>query len=90
MIEAALDTFFLYCHNQPYSFFREDKIRTNVKERDITSCLLYAFLASAVRYYQHPNFDSRQTLAVEAYEEDVVENKIIMSSDAFINEETDI
>ena len=51
-----VDTFFDYCHNQPYSFFHEGKFRGHIVQQTIPTHLLLAVMASAVRFSCHPYF----------------------------------
>ena len=46
----AADVYFQYCHNQPYSLFHEQTFREKLTACQVPFHLLFAFLASVVRY----------------------------------------
>lgn len=48
--QLAVETYFMYCHNQPYSFFHEPSFRAQQGYRTIPQYLLYALLAITMRY----------------------------------------
>lgn len=52
LIQNAIDTFFLYSHNQPYSFFCESRFRQRTLEGKISDHVLYAVVASAAHFMQ--------------------------------------
>lgn len=56
VIMVLVDTFFHFCHNQPYSFFHEGTFRQHLAERNLPTHLLLAVMASAVRFCTHPQF----------------------------------
>lgn len=49
-IRAAADLYFRYCHNQPYSLFHEAGLRHKIDCGEVPTHLLFALLASTVRY----------------------------------------
>ncbi|GAD93729.1 hypothetical protein NECHADRAFT_44766 [Paecilomyces variotii No. 5] len=53
---STIDTYFKYCHNQPYSFFHEENFRRRLSEGSIPDHLLLAVLATAVRFSEDPFF----------------------------------
>ncbi|RMZ83261.1 hypothetical protein DV738_g1273, partial [Chaetothyriales sp. CBS 135597] len=57
IILETLDIYFTWCHNQPYSFFHEESFRTKLSQGKIPDHLLFAILASAVRFSKNPFFD---------------------------------
>ncbi|KAK5045511.1 hypothetical protein LTR84_009129 [Exophiala bonariae] len=50
MFAGIIDDFFKYCHNQPYSYFRERTFRRQHSHRKLPVYLLYAFAATAIRF----------------------------------------
>lgn len=50
MFADIMDNFFKYCHNQPYSYFRERTFRRQYSDRELPVYLLYAFAATAIRF----------------------------------------
>jgi hypothetical protein len=54
MIMAAADTYFHYCHHQPYSLFHEESHRQRLQSNTVPKALLYAFVATAQRYWSIP------------------------------------
>ncbi|KAF2635184.1 hypothetical protein P280DRAFT_473935 [Massarina eburnea CBS 473.64] len=66
IIRAAADLYFQYCHNQPYSLFHESSLRYKIETEEVPTHLLFALLASTVRYSQDPFFEDKSA-AVSAY-----------------------
>ncbi|KAK5209495.1 hypothetical protein LTR99_007743 [Exophiala xenobiotica] len=66
VILGACDVYFRYCHNQPYSLFHEESFRNKLSLGEIPTHLLYAFLASTIRYTEDPYF-SDKVAALTAY-----------------------
>lgn len=66
IILAAADLYFRYCHNQPYSLFHESSLRTRIQFNELPMHLLFALVASAVRYSSDPFFSDKDA-AVSAY-----------------------
>ncbi|CAK7237705.1 hypothetical protein SBRCBS47491_010091 [Sporothrix bragantina] len=56
VIDAAADLYFRYCHNQPYSLFHEASFRQKIKARTVPTHLLFALVASTVRYSSDNRF----------------------------------
>jgi hypothetical protein len=56
VILETLDVYFTYCHNQPYSFFHEESFRVKLSQGKIPDHLLFAMLATAVRFSNNPYF----------------------------------
>lgn len=56
---AVIDSYFTYCHNQPYSFFHEQTFRDRLSNQAIPSHLVLAVMATAVRFCSHPYFTDR-------------------------------
>ncbi len=62
----TVDNFFIHCHNQPYCFFHEANFRQSLSKREIPQHLLYAIMASAVRFSNNPFFEDKGE-AAEVY-----------------------
>lgn len=56
VILETVDVYFTYCHNQPYSFFHEESFRAKLTQGKIPDHLLFAMLATAVRFSKNPYF----------------------------------
>ena len=66
LLLETVDLFFLHCHNQPYCFFHEAKFRQSLSKRELPQHLLYAVMASAVRFSDNPFFEDKDE-AAEVY-----------------------
>lgn len=53
---AVIDTYFIYCQNQPYSFFHEANFRQRLSAQAVPKHLVLAVMATAVRFCSHPYF----------------------------------
>jgi hypothetical protein len=67
VILSTVDEFFQYSHNQPYSFFHEGNFRQRLSAGQIPDHLLFAVLATAIRFSKHPFFEGRTHEAAVAY-----------------------
>lgn len=56
----TIDLYFSCCHNQSYSFFHEKNFRQRLSDGLIPDHLLFAILASAVRFSSHAFFEGRK------------------------------
>ncbi|KAF2114275.1 fungal-specific transcription factor domain-containing protein [Lophiotrema nucula] len=65
-IRNAVELYFKYCHNQPYSLFHENSLRNKVETDELPAHLQFALLASTVRYSTDPFFEDK-VAAVSAY-----------------------
>lgn len=83
---SACDTFFLNCHNQPYTFFHEATFRQKLKDQRLPNHLLYAFLAAALRYSADPFFMGNQIGTLERYAKSSWD---LIVSHGFVIEESD-
>ena len=63
---SAADLYFRYCHNQPYSLFHETSFRNKLALGEVPTHLLFALLASTVRYSTEPYFEDK-VAAVSTY-----------------------
>lgn len=64
---AVVDAYFIYCHNQPYSFFNEGNFRRGLSQGSLPEHLLLAVLAYAVRFSGHAYFNGRWYEAAVGY-----------------------
>ncbi|KIW85705.1 hypothetical protein Z517_01097 [Fonsecaea pedrosoi CBS 271.37] len=67
VVWAAIDSYFNYSHNQPYSFFHEPSFRQSVSDGSLPTFLLLAVLAMSVRFVHHPFFAGQQVRASQSY-----------------------
>lgn len=67
IVQSLIDTYFHYCHCQPYIFFQESSFRRRLGADAIPSWLLLAVLASASIFSSHPFLQGRQADAAEYY-----------------------
>lgn len=58
-----VDEYFIHCHNQPYSFFHEANFRQSLAEQRLPRYLLYAMMASAVRFSSNDFFEDKDEAA---------------------------
>lgn len=61
-IRSAADLYFRYCHNQPYSLFHESSLRHKIEVGEVPTHLLFALLASTVRYSSDPFFEDNKVM----------------------------
>ncbi|KAL1959495.1 hypothetical protein VTO42DRAFT_1940 [Malbranchea cinnamomea] len=54
--QLALDTYFAYCHNQPYSFFHEETFRYQFAEGLLPRYLILALVASTLQFSGDPYY----------------------------------
>lgn len=59
VVAEGLDTYFKFCHNQPYSIFHEAQLRKRFVQNLIPRYLIFAILASAARFSNNPFYGSR-------------------------------
>ena len=67
MIQGLVDTFFLYCHNQPYSLFQESKFRERIETGLVSEYLTLIFLACSLRFSRDPYFEGHQSSSARLY-----------------------
>lgn len=56
VLAIVIDVYFSRCHNQPYSFFHEKNFRIRLIEGMIPDYLLFAVLATGLRFSKDPYF----------------------------------
>ncbi|KAL5381303.1 hypothetical protein DPSP01_007294 [Paraphaeosphaeria sporulosa] len=66
ILRSTADLYFKFCHNQPYSLFHESSLRQRIELDEVPTHLLFALLASTVRYSDDPYFEDKSA-AVSAY-----------------------
>lgn len=66
-MDHLIDAYFLHVHNQPYSYFHEQSFRERVNYGLIPKCLLFAILASALKFSDIEYFQGSIREATEAY-----------------------
>ncbi|RGP81367.1 zn 2cys6 transcription factor [Fusarium longipes] len=57
---AVIDTYFAYCHNQPYSFFHQGNFQRRLSEHSVPRHLVLAVMATAVRFCSDSYFAGRE------------------------------
>jgi hypothetical protein len=67
VILSTIDLYFTHCHQQPYSFFHEENFRQRLMNGLIPDHLLFAVLATAVRFSTDLFFQDRRKEAATAY-----------------------
>ncbi|KAK1704218.1 fungal-specific transcription factor domain-containing protein [Colletotrichum lupini] len=65
--QSLVDTFFQWCHNQPYSYFHEGSFRQKLADGQLSKCVLLAVLASSLRFSEHEYYRDNRSNAIEAY-----------------------
>lgn len=67
VLASLIDVYFLHVHNQPYGYFRESAFRQRLESGVLPKCLIFAILASAVRFSNDEYFGGRTHEYSEAY-----------------------
>lgn len=67
IMQSLVDTYFLHAHNQPYSYFHEESFRERLAYRVLPKCLVFAVLATAIRFSHDEYFSCAVHEATEAY-----------------------
>ncbi|KAI1872771.1 uncharacterized protein JN550_003645 [Neoarthrinium moseri] len=67
VMQSLIDTYFLHAHNQPYSYFQEESFREGLAFGQLPKCLVYAVLATALRFSNDAYFNGAKDQATEAY-----------------------
>ncbi|KPM37531.1 hypothetical protein AK830_g9064 [Neonectria ditissima] len=65
--QSLVDSFFVHVHNQPYSYFHEQSFRDRLACGLLPKCLVFAVLASALRFSDIESFRGSVHEATEAY-----------------------
>lgn len=67
VLRSLVDTYFLHAHNQPYSYFQEASFRHKLEHGLLPKCLVFAVLATALRFSDHEYYSGKAMEAAEAY-----------------------
>ncbi|KAL3432908.1 fungal-specific transcription factor domain-containing protein [Aspergillus tetrazonus] len=67
VLQSVIQTFFDHIHNRPYSYIQEAAFRRKHEMGLVPNCLLFAVLASAVRFSTHEYYEGRKQEATEVY-----------------------
>ncbi|KAH8672293.1 fungal-specific transcription factor domain-containing protein [Ilyonectria robusta] len=67
VVQHLVDAYFVHSHNQPYSYFQEERFQQLRSFGLLPKCLVLAVLASSVRFSNHEYFQGRTHEAMEAY-----------------------
>lgn len=67
VVQHLVDAYFVHSHNQPYSYFQEERFQQLRSFGLLPKCLVLAVLASSVRFSNHEYFKGRTHEAMEAY-----------------------
>ncbi|KAM5341498.1 hypothetical protein ACJ41O_014529 [Fusarium nematophilum] len=67
VVQHLVDMYFLHAHNQPYAYFQEEHFRQLLSFMLLPKCLIFAVLASSVRFSSHEFFQGRTHEAMEGY-----------------------
>lgn len=72
VLQSLINCYFLHVYNQPYSYFSEESFRMKLAAGLIPKCLIFAILATAVRFSDHEYYigrfrEARETYAREAW-----------------------
>lgn len=67
VMDSLINLYFERAHNQPYSFFHEESFRQHLELKSLPDFLLFAVLASAIRFSSDPYFSESKSEALRAY-----------------------
>ncbi|KAG4412802.1 hypothetical protein IFR04_014065 [Cadophora malorum] len=67
VVDSLINLYFERAHNQPYSFFHEESFRRHLELKSLPEFLLFAVLASAVRFSSDPYFGDFKSEALRGY-----------------------
>ncbi|KAF4465222.1 hypothetical protein FALBO_7937 [Fusarium albosuccineum] len=67
VVQHLVDTYFIHAHNQPYAYFQEEHFRQLLSFMLLPRCLIFAVLASSVRFSKHEYFQGQTHEAMEGY-----------------------
>ncbi|UPK96105.1 hypothetical protein LCI18_007040 [Fusarium solani-melongenae] len=87
VVESLVDTYFRYCHCQPYAYFRQQKFRERLFDNALPKWLILAFIATASRFSDDDFFQGQQEEAANSFADaawsEIHEN--VFSEDSFLN-----
>lgn len=67
IVEALIDAYFVQVHNQPYAYFHEDRFRRNLEGGLLPKCLIFAVIASSLRFTDLDFYRGSTAEATTAY-----------------------
>ncbi|POS78362.1 hypothetical protein DHEL01_v203243 [Diaporthe helianthi] len=67
IVEALIDAYFVRVHNQPYAYFHEDRFRRNLEGGLLPKCLIFAVIASSLRFTDLDFYRGSTAEATTAY-----------------------
>lgn len=67
LLRSLADSYFLDCHQQPYSYFHESTFRQALEDETLPSYMILAFAATAIRFSSEPAFAGRQSEVINWY-----------------------
>ncbi len=67
VLNSLINLYFTHVHNQPYSFFHEESFRHQLTLNSLPGYLLFAVIASAVRFSSDPYLGESKAEALRLY-----------------------
>ena len=67
VLHDLIDVYFARVQNQPYSFFHERSFREKLALNSLPEFLIFAVLASALRFSSNPYYGESQSEAIKLY-----------------------
>ncbi|KAF4988185.1 hypothetical protein FDECE_15161 [Fusarium decemcellulare] len=67
IVKSLVETYFVFCHCQPYCYFHEASFRRRLTENTLPTWLLLAVIATASEFSDEPFFNGEQTRAADCY-----------------------
>ncbi|KAH7128583.1 fungal-specific transcription factor domain-containing protein [Dendryphion nanum] len=66
-LSSVIDSYFKFCHNQPYCFFHQETFRSQLWNGLVPEYLIFAILALTIRFSEHPFFSNSPEQMAQAY-----------------------
>lgn len=66
-MEALIDAYFVRVHNQPYAYFQEENFRRKLEAGLLPKCLIFAVIASSLRFSDLDFYRGSTEEAMTAY-----------------------
>ncbi|UPK97317.1 hypothetical protein LCI18_008252 [Fusarium solani-melongenae] len=67
IVKSLVETYFFFCHCQPYCYFHEENFRRRLTDNTLPTWLLLAVIATASEFSDEPFFNGEQTRAADCY-----------------------
>ena len=67
IVRSLVDTYFMFCHCQPYCYFHEANFRHRLAENLLPTWLLLAVIATASEFSDESFFRGQQPRAADCY-----------------------